>query len=95
MGRPEIQKSASRLNLITYLSNADKFIDMIVIGNYFGINFSEINLPTPVTARIIRKGSAGIVNLVLEKNIVWMSVIDIAGRISSNGILLDSDFIYP
>jgi hypothetical protein len=61
----------------------------IRIQNYF----SEINLPAPVTARIIRNGSASTVNLVFEKNIVWIRVMDIAGRISSRGILFVSDFI--
>jgi hypothetical protein len=49
--------------------------------------------PIPITARIIRNGSAGIVNLVFEKNIVWMMVIDIAGSKSKKGIVFDSDLI--
>ena len=68
---------------------------MKVIKNYLADNLSEINLPTPRTARIMRNGSAGIVNLVLEKNIVCIRVIDTAGSISRKGILFVSDFIYP
>ena len=68
-------------------------MDRSVLRNYLGNTFSKINFHTPITARIIRNGSAGIVNLVLEKNMVWMTVIDIAGSKSKKGIVLDSDFI--